>query len=73
MRVSERLTPEQIVQFLDDYTNLIHGIDSKSKHISLRVPENLLNIFKNKAKSKNIKYQSQIISLMRNWIDSEKD
>lgn len=64
----QKLSPEQIVQFLDEYTNLINNVDSKSKLISLRVPENVLSIFKSKSQEKNIKYQSQIVALMRKWI-----
>lgn len=62
------LTPEQVLQFMSDFSETVHGIDKKTKLISLRVPENILNSFKVKAKLDNRKYQSLIVQLMRDWI-----
>lgn len=67
-RALQKLSPEQIVQFLDEYASVVNSIDSKSKLISLRVPENILSVFKFKSREKNMKYQSQIVALMRKWI-----
>jgi predicted DNA binding CopG/RHH family protein len=64
-----KLTPDQIVDFLEQWREVAHaGIKSPSKLISIKVPENLLNAFKFKAKSKNQPYQSVIKNLMREWL-----
>jgi len=67
-----RLKPEDALQFLEDFQNTVHGRDSKTKLISLRVPENVLNAFKVAAKQQNKKYQSVIVQLMREWISGNK-
>lgn len=61
------LKPEDALKFLEDFKSTVHGQDSKTKLISLRVPENVLNIFKTIAKGQNRKYQSVIVQLMRDW------
>jgi len=65
------MTPEQIIQFLDDFRQL-HGqrnkSRSRSKLISLKVPENLLNIFKKQAALTGTPYQTQIKTLMKEWV-----
>ncbi len=67
LKKQEKLTPEQTLQFLEDFSNLMHGKDTPTKLISLRVPENILSVFKDKAKKMDLKYQSQIVKLMRDW------
>lgn len=63
------MTPEQIIQFLDDFRQL-HGADSrsKSKLISIKVPENLLSAFKTKAALAGVPYQTRIKALMKAWV-----
>lgn len=64
-----QMTPDQIIRFLDDFRQL-HGapVQSKSKLISMKVPENLLNAFKSKAALARVPYQTQIKNLMREWV-----
>lgn len=61
--------PEQILQFLEDFRNL-HSYDKsqRTKLTSIRVPENLLNAFRAKAKVTGIPYQTQIKRLMEEWM-----
>ena len=63
------MTPEQIIGFLDEFRQL-HGAttSSKSKLISIKIPENLLNVFKTQAALEGTPYQTQIKKLMREWI-----
>ena len=63
------MTPDQIIQFLDDFRQL-HGANnpSKSRLISIKVPENLLNAFKVQAARNGMPYQTQIKALMRDWL-----
>ena len=64
-----KMTPEQIVQFLEDFrTMYFEAKPKKSKLISIKVPENLLRSFKVKAKLNDIPYQTQIKRLMKDWV-----
>jgi predicted DNA binding CopG/RHH family protein len=67
----KEMTPEQIIQFLDDF-RILHGSaeTSKSKLISIKIPENLLNTFKTKSKLKEVPYQTQIKKLMKDWVSN---
>ncbi len=65
---SKNLTPTQIAEFLEEF-RLMHGtVETKSKLISIRVPEHLLNSFKLKCKANRIPYQSKIKELMVQWL-----
>jgi uncharacterized protein (DUF4415 family) len=72
----QKMSSEEILNFLDQFRR-IHGNSttqrSHSKLISMKVPEDLLYAFKAKAKLENVRYQSQIKELMRNWLSSGKD
>ena len=63
------MTPDQIIRFLDDFRQL-HGAEtrSKSKLISLKVPEKLLSAFRAKASLAGVPYQTQIKTLMKAWV-----
>lgn len=61
------LSPDQVLQFLHDFQQLHHGVRTRSKLISLKVPENLLNAFRTKADLAGIAYQTQIKRLMEQW------
>jgi predicted DNA binding CopG/RHH family protein len=65
------MTPEQIIKYLDDFRQLhgnpAHG-RAKSKLISLKVPEDLLTVFKAEAARHGTPYQTQIKALMRAWV-----
>jgi predicted DNA binding CopG/RHH family protein len=65
------LKPEQIIEFIDQFRRL-HGArelnNSPSKLISMKVPIDLLEAFKTKAKIKGIPYQSKIKELMLQWL-----
>ena len=64
-----KMTPDQIVRFLDDFRQL-HGAGtrSQSKLISIKVPEDLLNAFKTRAVLAGVPYQTQIKTLMKAWV-----
>ena len=71
LRRCRKMTPEQIVQFLDDFRR-IHGHPIKkparSRLISLKVPEDLLRAFRQKADLHEVRYQTQIKRLMTDWL-----
>lgn len=65
-----KLTPEQIIDFLENYRNMIARTPEKCLLISLKIEPSLLNAFKYKAKLKGIAYQTQIKQLMRDWVSA---
>lgn len=61
------MKPEAIVEFLENF-RLLHGVKTKSRLISLKVPEPLLSAFRSQAKRAGVPYQTQIKRLMEKWI-----
>lgn len=73
LEYSKRLTPRQIADFLEDFRQIAAaGKPQKSKLISMKVPENLLNAFKMQAKMQGRPYQTIIKELMREWLMGSK-
>ena len=60
-------TPEAILEFLESF-RLMNSATSKSKLISIKIPETLLSSFCAKCELENIKYQTQIKKLMEAWL-----
>ena len=67
-QVDTTLSAFEILRFLHDYQMLMGGKVSKTKLISLRVPENVLELFKSKAQAKGLSYQSEVVKLMIGWL-----
>lgn len=72
LALCRQMTTDQIVRFVEDFRRLHGGLRSRSKLISIKVPEDLLASFKTKAKLSNTPYQTQIKVLMAAWVLSEK-
>jgi predicted DNA binding CopG/RHH family protein len=62
------MTPEQIIEFLENYRLLIGSLPEKCKLISLKIEPSLLNAFKHKANLEGVSYQQQIKKLMKEWV-----
>jgi hypothetical protein len=62
------MTADQVIRFLEDFRNLHAGRPTGSKLISLKVPEDLLQAFRQRAKLAGVPYQVQIKRLMRKWV-----
>jgi predicted DNA binding CopG/RHH family protein len=62
------LTADQVLRFLDDFRCLHAHRTPVSKLISLKVPSDLLNAFKTRAKISGTPYQTQIKRLMKAWV-----
>lgn len=62
------MTPDQIIEFLENYRMLFSKTQEKSQLISLKIEPALLNAFKQKAQLAGIPYQTQIKKLMRDWL-----
>jgi len=63
-----KMKPEEVLEFLESFRKLQAARPAKSKLISLKVPENLLDAFKAKARANGLRYQTQIKELMRQWL-----
>jgi predicted DNA binding CopG/RHH family protein len=64
----QKMTPTQIAKFLDDFRILFGRPPEKSKLISIKIPENLLSIFRRRAELEGIPYQTKIKELMKEWL-----
>lgn len=69
LRNCSRMTADQIVSFLDQF-RLLHAAPSKPKSrlISMKVDEVLLQAFRTKSQLRGVAYQTQIKRLMREWL-----
>ena len=62
------LSIEEKLDFIENFRLMHSEIHSPSKLISLKVPVNLLEAFKQKSKLHNIAYQTKIKLLMKEWL-----
>lgn len=62
------MTADQVIRFLEDFRQLHARRPSRSKLISLKVPEDLLEAFRQRAELAGVPYQAQIKRLMRAWV-----
>lgn len=60
-------TPEAILEFLESF-RLMNDTSVKSKLISIKVPQPLLESFRHKCKLEEVRYQTQIKKLMEQWL-----
>lgn len=64
-----KMKPKQVLQFLEDFRELqMPRKPVKSKLISIKIPEDLLESFKAKANLTGRPYQTLIKELMREWL-----
>lgn len=68
VKTSERIKPEEALEFLSSFQKMIADQNEVTKSISIRVPENILRALKIKAKAEDKKYQSLIISAIREYL-----
>jgi predicted DNA binding CopG/RHH family protein len=62
------MTPDQIIEFLENYRMLFSKTQEKSQLISLKIEPALLKAFKQRAQLAVIPYQTQIKKLMKEWL-----
>ena len=65
------MSADQILQFLDDFQQLHNSTKTtkpvKSKLISIKLPQDLLNTFRQQCDKNGMRYQTQIKQLMTEW------
>lgn len=64
----KEMTPDQALEFLEDFQKLSGETNEKCTPISLKIEPSLLKAFKTKAKLEGIPYQTQIKVLMKQWL-----
>ena len=64
----EGVTPDQIIEFLENYRMLFSSTREKSQLISIKIEPSLLKAFKRKAELEGVLYQTQIKNLMKDWV-----
>ena len=64
----KEMSPEQIIEFLENYRALVSEKSEKCQLISMKIEPSLLKAFQYKAKLENIPYQTLIKKLMRDWL-----
>ncbi len=75
----ENFSSEEIVKYLDGFrtiasvTKTSDSKSEKSKLISVRVEERLLDMFRKKAGVEGVKYQTKLKELMRSYIFETAD
>lgn len=68
LKICKNFSIEEIIQFIENFRNLTFDRKkSKTKLISIKIETDLLNLFKNKAKLENQRYQTKIKALMRQY------
>lgn len=65
------LTPDQVIEFLENYRTLMAATPQKCKLISLKVEPALLEAFKHKSRLEGVAYQTKIKELMRAWVEAK--
>ena len=61
---------DAIVEYLENFRRL-QAADDKSRLISIKIPESLLDSFRTKAELHQVKYQTKIKQLMLQWLISD--
>ena len=61
---------EAILEYLENF-RLMQSHGDKSRLISIKIPESLLANFKTKASLNQVKYQTQIKRLMKEWVEGK--
>jgi predicted DNA binding CopG/RHH family protein len=62
------LSVEEKFDFIENFRLMHSQVKSPSKLISIKIPEHLLEAFKQKSKLEGVAYQTQIKKLMKQWI-----
>ena len=62
------MQPQGVLEFLESFRILQNAKPATTKLISVKVPEDLLHSFRLKADAAGVKYQTQIKTLMREWL-----
>ncbi|MCP3980259.1 MAG: hypothetical protein GY716_13220 [bacterium] len=68
---ARKSTPDEIARFLESFRRM-HAPGARSRLISMKVPEPLLDAFRLRCKVEGARYQTKIKQLMREWLESDR-
>ncbi len=71
LKQSRSFSTEAILEYLENF-RLMQKPEDKSRLISMKVSESLLESFKAKSELHQVKYQTQIKKLMIDWVNNKK-
>lgn len=63
-----KMSVEETLEFLENFRLVLADSSQQTKLISIKIPESMLITFKRMCEAKNLKYQTQIKTLMKDWI-----
>lgn len=66
------MSTDQVLRFLEDFRSLHAVKPAATKLISIKIPEDLLNAFKVRARLAGTPYQTQIKVLMKAWVQDQQ-
>lgn len=64
----KKMTPEQILEYLESF-RLLNSPEDKMKLISIKIPQSMLKAFRAQCELNGLKYQTQIKTLMKKWLE----
>jgi hypothetical protein len=62
------MKPAEVLEFIEGFRRLHGRAPGRSRLISLKVPESLLEAFRARCRLEGVKYQTQIKRLMSDWL-----
>lgn len=65
VKKTPRISPDEAMEFIESFKKMLLEKDEPTKLISIRIPENILNVLKTHAKTNGKKYQSLIVEILR--------
>ncbi|MFN8847680.1 MAG: hypothetical protein ACK5V3_01590 [Bdellovibrionales bacterium] len=70
---SEEISPLEAVEFLESFRIMLSEKDEPTQPISIRIPGNILRVLKTRAKLDGKKYQSLIVTYIREGLKRKSD
>ena len=64
----KKFSADETLRFLDGFRTL-HQPAAPSRLISMKVPQDLLDVFRLRCRAEGVPYQTRIKELMRRWLD----
>jgi predicted DNA binding CopG/RHH family protein len=75
LKECQKFTIEQRIEFVENFREICWESEksrkNKTKLVSIKIPENLLNSFRFLSEANGVPYQTQIKILMKDWVKSQ--
>ena len=67
LKQCSQATAEQVLEYLESF-RLLNSSKTESRLISIKIPQPLLDSFRQRCEFEGVRYQTQIKVLMKNWL-----